>query len=268
MTNPHGHGTALITGASTGIGAVYADRLANRGYDLILVARDKERLDVLATKLTGETGAKVNTVKADLTDKADLSRIEQILRTDSSITMLVNNAGISVSPPFNGSDLDETERLIQLNIVAVTRLAGAAVPNFVGRGSGIIVNISSVLAVAPEISGGAYSGSKAYLLNFTLSLNQELAKAGIQLQVVLPGATRTEIWERSGMDLENFPPSMLMEADVLVDAALAGLDNGELVTVPSLPDMADWEAFNAARLRLGPNLSRSKAAARYTKSAA
>jgi short-subunit dehydrogenase len=263
MANPHGHGTALITGASTGIGAVYADRLAKRGYDLILVARDKDRLDALATKLTGETGVKVTAVKADLTDKADLSRTEQILRNDRSITMLVNNAGISVSPPFNGSDLDETERLIQLNIVAVTRLAGAVVPNFVARGSGIIVNISSVLAVAPEISGGAYSGSKAYLLNFTLSLNQELAKAGVQLQVVLPGATRTEIWERSGMDLENFPPSMLMEADVLVDAALAGLDNGELVTVPSLPDIADWDAYNAARLKLGPNLSRDKAADRY-----
>jgi hypothetical protein len=258
-----GLGTALITGASTGIGAVYADRLAKRGYDLILVARDQQRLTDLGARLTGETGVKATAVKADLADRADLSRIEQILRTDTSIAMLVSNAGISVSPPFNGSDMDETERLIQLNIVAVTRLTGAVVPNMVARGSGTIVNISSVLAVAPEISGGAYSGSKAYLLNFTLSLNQELAKAGIRLQVVLPGATRTEIWQRSGMDLETFPPSMLMEADVLVDAALAGLDNGELVTVPSLPDIADWDAYNAARLKLGPNLSRDKAADRY-----
>lgn len=263
MSNPHGKGAALITGASTGIGAVYADRLAKRGYDLVLVARDHQRLADLAAQLAHETGMKVDTVKADLTDKVDLTKIEQRLRTDTSITMLVNNAGISVSPPFNGSDMDETERLIQLNIVAVTRLTGAAVPNFVARGSGIIVNVSSVLAVAPEISGGAYSGSKAYVLNFTLSLSQELSKSGVQIQAVLPGATRTEIWERSGMDLANFPPSMLMEADVMVDAALAGLDQGELVTIPSLPDVADWEAFTAARQHLGPNLSRNEPADRY-----
>jgi hypothetical protein len=137
------------------------------------------------------------------------------------------------------------------------------VPNFVARGSGIIINIASVLAVAPEISGGAYSGSKAYVLNFTLSLNRELAKAGIRLQAVLPGATRTEIWERSGMDLENFPSSMIMEVDEMVDAALAGLDRGELVTIPALPEIADWEDFTAARLKLGPNLSRDHAAPRY-----
>ena len=263
MSEPNGKGTALITGASSGIGKVYADRMARRGYDLILVARDEQRLNDLSGQLKTQTGIAVDVLKGDLTNKAGLTRIEERLRTDKTVTMLINNAGISVSGPFNGSDLDQQERLIQLNIVAVTRLAGAVVPNFVARGSGIIINIASVLAVAPEISGGAYSGSKAYVLNFTLSLNRELAKAGIRLQAVLPGATRTEIWERSGMDLENFPSSMIMEVDEMVDAALAGLDRGELVTIPALPEIADWEDFTAARLKLGPNLSRDHAAPRY-----
>src|SRR5207237_900858 len=136
--------------------------------------------------------------KADLASKSGLAVVEKSLRDDQSITMLINNAGMSVSGPLNGIDLDRLETLIALNITAVTRLAGAAVPGFVARNKGAIVNIASVLALAPELSGGAYSGSKAYVLNFTLSLKQELRNTGVQLQAVLPGVTRTEIWERSG----------------------------------------------------------------------
>lgn len=263
MSDPHSQGTALITGASSGIGKVYADRLARRGYDLILVARDKARLDQLAGQLAAETGAKADVIVADLTEKAGLARVEQRLRNDESITLLVNNAGVAAPSALVGADLDRLESLIQLNIVAFTRLAGAAADAFVPRKRGVIINISSVLALLPERSGAAYSGSKAYVLNFTQSLNQELAPYGIRVQAVLPGATRTEIWERSGTSVDQLPPEIVMEVDEMVDAALAGFDRGELVTIPSLPDAADWAAFSAARLALGPNLSRNHAADRY-----
>jgi short-subunit dehydrogenase len=263
MNHSNTKGTALITGASSGIGAIYADRLARRGYDLILVARDQRRLDLLATRLSSETGVRIVAMQADLTSKADLARIEQRLRSDDSITMLVNNAGVAANGPLANGDLDRVEAMIQLNVVALTRLAGAAASGFVARGNGKLINIGSVVALAPETFNAGYSATKAYVLSLSQSLHAEIGKHGTQVQVVLPGVTRTEIWERSGMDVSSLPASMIMEAGEMVDAALAGLDRGELVTIPSLPDAADWEAFVAARTKLGPNLSHNHAADRY-----
>ncbi|SFD35738.1 hypothetical protein SAMN05428997_12587 [Bosea sp. CRIB-10] len=256
-------GTALITGASTGIGAVYADRLARRGYDLVLVARDEARLGALAERLRSETGRKVEWFKADLTAKADLAQVEQRLREDKSLTLLVNNAGMSVSGTLVEGDIDRFQTMLELNVIAPTRLAAAAARNFVTRKTGAIVNIASVLALAPEMFNGSYSGTKAYVLNLSLSLQKELAPAGVKVQAVLPGATRTEIWARAGVDVDGFPPEMIMEVDDMVDAALAGFDQGEFVTIPSLPDAADFERYTAARLALGPNLSRNRPAERY-----
>ena len=142
-------GTALITGASTGIGAIYADRLAKRGHDLILVARNGERLASLARRIANDTGRKVETVKADLTSPADLRRVEDILRTNASISVLVNNAGVGATDPLVASDVDKMEDMIRLNVTALTRLTYAAAPAFVGRGSGTIINISSAVAIAP-----------------------------------------------------------------------------------------------------------------------
>ncbi|MNP45259.1 putative oxidoreductase [compost metagenome] len=153
--------------------------------------------------------------------------------------------------------------MIQLNVVAVTHLAAAAAANFVAQGRGTLINIASVLALAPEMFNGTYSGTKAYVLNLSQSLNQEVREKGVRVQVVLPGATRTEIWERSGTGIENIPQEILMDVGEMVDAALAGLDQGELVTIPSLPEQADWERFTAARFQMAPNLSRSTAAERY-----
>jgi short-subunit dehydrogenase len=257
-------GTALITGASTGIGATYADRLAKRGYDLILVARDQKKLEGLAKQWTEEAGVQAEAFQADLTSKADLARVEKRLRNDEQITLLVNNAGMSVEGSLVGGDLDRIETMIQLNVTAPTRLAGAVTPAFVSRGSGTIVNISSVLALAPELFGDVYNGTKAYLLNLSLSLHQEIGQKGVRIQVVLPGATRTAIWEKSGKDVSKLPPGVgLMEVEEMVDAALVGLDLGEVVTIPSLPNVSDWEVFNANRLALGPNLSKDHAADRY-----
>ncbi|HVF16976.1 MAG TPA: SDR family oxidoreductase [Steroidobacteraceae bacterium] len=263
MTTRSTLGTALVTGASSGIGATYADRLARRGYDLILVARDRSRLQQLAKQLSGLSGVKAEVLRADLTVPAELRKVEERLRTDQSITALVNNAGITAPRQIVGADPDRLELAIQLNIVAVTRLAAAAASGFATRGTGTIINVASVLALAPEITSGVYSGSKAYVLNFSQSLHQELNASGVRVQAVLPGLTRTELWERSGIDVNTLPQDKVMSVGELVDAALAGLDQGELVSIPSLPDVADWNAFELARLNLGPNLSHRHAATRY-----
>jgi short-subunit dehydrogenase len=256
-------GTALITGASSGIGAVYAERLARRGYDLILVARNRERLDALANRLTTATGRSVEVVAADLGAKADVRRIEEILRTDSSITMLVNNAGIGGAGPLLVSDVDKMEAMIDLNVTALTRLTYAIAPKFVERAAGTIVNIASSVAITPEVLNGVYGGTKAFVLAFSQSLHHELADKGVRVQAVLPGATRTDFWDTAGLPVDNLPQAIVMSADHLVDAALAGLDLGELATLPSLPDAAEWDAFQAARAALGPKLSLSAPAARY-----
>ena len=256
-------GTALITGASTGLGAVYADRLAKRGHDLILVARNGAQMEELAAKLRAERGVQVDVIAADLTKGDDVTRIEQRLIDDANVTLFVNNAGMSL----NGGTLDnsaaEIETIIALNITAAARLAIAAGKAFGARGKGAIVNIASVLALAPEAFEGVYSGSKAFLLNLSLALAGSLREQGVTVQAVLPGATRTEIWERSGKDVNAFPAEMVMDAGDLVDAALVGLDRGEEVTIPPLADEGQWDAYHAARLAMGSGLSRRDVADRY-----
>ncbi len=261
-------GVALITGASTGIGATYADRLARRGYELILVARDAYRLATLAQGIRQQSGVGVETLPADLTDRSALKQVEKRLKSDQRISLLVNNAGVAVMGSLIGADIDRIDSMIQLNVVAATRLAAAALPGFVERRNGTLINIGSVVALAPERISGSYSGTKAYLLNFTQNIQNEVADTGVRVQAVLPGATRTEIWERAGANVDEIPAERLMDVDELVDAALAGLDQGELVTIPSLPEVADWQAYNDARLKFGPNLSRNRPASRYKLAAA
>ncbi|MBC8723450.1 SDR family oxidoreductase [Paraburkholderia sp. 31.1] len=263
-----GNGTAVVTGASSGIGAVYADRLARRGYDLLLIARDGARLSSLADRLTKETGRRVSTFSADLTDKADVRRIENQLRAERGITMLINNAGVGATATLLDSDIDELEQMIELNVTSLTRLTAAVLPGFIARGAGTVINISSIVALAPELLNGTDSGTKAYVLNLTQSLHHEVGGKGVRLQAVLPGATSTAFWDRAGLAVENLPSQIVMSAEDMVDAALAGLDQGELVTIPSLPDAADWERLNSARLHLQPNLSRSAPAERYTRAVA
>lgn len=263
MTTQHEKGTALVTGASSGIGAVYAERLARRGYNLLLVARDQQRLEKLAASLGADYGVAVEVLKADLTRKDDIKQVAQRLRGDTAITLLVNNAGVAMDGPFIEANLDSVDSMLELNVVALTHLAAAAGANFAAAGKGAIINLASVVALAPEMFNATYSATKAYVLSLSQSLHGELSKQGVQIQAVLPGVTRTEIWERSGIDANRIPEAMVMEAGEMVDAALAGFDQGELITIPSLPDAADWNAFVAARQKLGPNLSHNKAAARY-----
>ena len=256
-------GTAFVTGASSGIGAVYADRLARRGHDLILVARDTARLEALAATLRAETGQTIDVLPADLAEPADLARVQQRLATDPAITLLMNNAGISLNGSLLDNGPDALQRIIAVNVTAPTLLAHTAGNAFVGRKRGVIVNIASVLAVAPEMLDGVYSGTKAYLLNLSLGLATRLGGTGVHVQAVLPGATRTEIWQRSGKNPDELLPGMVMGVDDLVDAALLGLDRGETVTIPSLKDESMWTAYEAIRLGLAPYLSRKEVAPRY-----
>jgi hypothetical protein len=227
-------GTAVVTDAASGIGAIYADRLARRDYDLVLVARNCERLDGVARRTsTDETGRTVKVVAADLAEKADLGRIEALLRSDLSISLLVNNAGVAVTGPLAKSDLDKTEDMIALNVRALTRLTCAAVPGFVSRGGGTIINIVSG-PIAPEIVNGVYAGTRAFVLALSLSLHKELSDKNVRVQ----------FWEIAGPPIEHLPRQVVMQAGDMIDAALAGLDQDELVTLPSLPAAADWQAYD------------------------
>jgi uncharacterized protein len=263
MSAQNTNGTAVITGASSGIGAVYADRLAQRGYDLLLVARDQKRLAGRAANLTAKTGRTVEIIPADLTLRSDLLRVEERLHSDNTVTALVNNAGFGATSQLIDSEIEELENMIQLNVTALTRLTAAVLPGFLERAHGLIINIASIVALAPELLNGTYSGTKAYVVNLTQSLHHEVGNKGIQVQAVLPGATSTEFWDRAGLAVHNLPEQTVMSADEMVDASLAGLDQGELITIPSLPNLADWQKYDAARLALGPNLSRKQAADRY-----
>lgn len=256
-------GTAVITGASTGIGAIYADRLARQGYDLVIVARNRSKLDALAGQIAHGTSRTVRVVAADLSDKADLARVETLLRSDGSVTLLVNNAGVGATAKLLEADVDKMEALIGLNVTALVRLTYAAVPGFVARGGGTIINISSITAVAPEMMNGVYGGSKAFVLVFSQSLRHELSDRGVRVQAVLPGATATDLWEMSGTPIQYLPPGIVMDAEAMVDASLAGLALGEFATVPSLPNIADWDAYEDARQAMMPNLSRETPAERY-----
>jgi len=263
MTTSNPRGTALNTGASRGIGAVYADRLAKRGYDLILVARDATRLEQLAAKLKRETGRTITTLAADLSNRADLATVEDVLKHNQSISLLLNNAGAASVALLLDADVQKMDQIIALNVLALTRLTYAAAPAFVARGHGTIINIASIVGVSPEALNGVYGASKAFVIAFSHSLQHELAEKGVRIQVVLPGATATDLWELAGLPYQKLPPSIVMSPEDMVDAALAGLDQGELETIPGLQDGDEWIRFEAARRGLAQRLGNSRPAPRY-----
>ncbi|SLM62716.1 MULTISPECIES: SDR family NAD(P)-dependent oxidoreductase [Dickeya] len=255
------HSSVLITGASTGIGAVYADRFARRGHDLVLVARDKARLDTLAARLRQEHGVDVDVLPADLTQSAELAAVEARLRDDSRIGTLINNAGIAQSGSFIEQTPDSIERLIALNTTALTRLASAVAPRFVQAGEGTIVNISSIVGLAPEFMMSVYGATKAFVLFLSQGMHQELSPKGVYVQAVLPAGTYTEIWQRAGIDVNTM--AKMMEVGELVDAALVGFDRRELVTIPPLHNAARWDDLDAARQALLSDIKQDEAAERY-----
>lgn len=254
--------TALVTGASSGIGAVYADRLATRGHDLVLVARRLDRLENLANEIQERHGRKVEVVAADLADEEDLARVEALVRDASDLAVLANIAGLGALGPAGIIDPAEVDGMLKVNVLALTRLSLAASRRFAAAKRGTIINIGSIIAMMPVPGAGGYSGSKSYVLNFSRSLQAELADSGVTVQVVMPGPVRSEFF---GDKPAPFPDALFMSAETLVDTAFAALDQGETVTFPNLPDVAAWQQFEAARGTLVKGLTQSgQPAARYT----
>jgi uncharacterized protein len=253
--------SVLITGASTGIGAMYADRFAKRGHDLVLVARDNSRMEALADRLRRDEGVRVDILRADLTNAQDLAQVEARLRDDHRIGILINNAGAAPALGFVDQNPDEMARIVSLNATVPLRLAGAVAPRFAQAGQGAIVNISSVVGLVPEYGSTVYGATKAFVLFLSQGLHAELGPKGVYVQAVLPSATRTEIWAHAGKDVNKLPA--VMEVDELVDAALAGFDRRETVTIPPLPDANQWANFESARKVMIPNFNQVHAATRY-----
>ncbi|WP_415576273.1 SDR family NAD(P)-dependent oxidoreductase [Gluconobacter oxydans] len=258
MTKP----AILITGASSGIGATYADRFARRGHDLVLVARDAARMETLAVRLRAEAGVSIDILPADLTRTDEIAAVESRLRDDERIGILVNNAGAGLGGRFVDQSTDAIGQLITLNATSVARLASAIAPRLVARGDGAIINIGSVVGLAPEFGMSVYGATKAFVLFLSQGLAHELSQRGVYVQAVLPAATRTELWERAGADETSLPP--MMDVNDLVDAALVGFDKREGITIPPLHDSSLWSAFDTARMAMLPGFGATQPAERYT----
>lgn len=257
-------GTAVVTGASAGLGKIYADRLARRGHDLLLVARRGDLLEEVATALRTRYGVKVQTLAADLAAAGDLERVVKAVATDPSITLVVNNAGVSTLAPVAQTTAAQLQSMLDVNINALAHLSHAALAAFKARNSGTLVNIGSVLGFHTLPISSIYSGTKAFVVAFTRGLQDEVAGTGVKVQLVLPAATATDIWELSGVPMSALAEGTIMAVENCVDAALAGLDLGEPITLPSVNDAALLATFVDAGAKLFAASQNGKPAARYS----
>jgi short-subunit dehydrogenase len=261
---------ALVTGASSGIGAAFADRLAQDNYQLIIVARRVGRLEALAQILKKKYRTPVEVLAADLSDPEQLKTVEQRIIHESSLEMLVNNAGFGGYQPFVNFDPNKADELIRLQVTAVTRLTRAALPQMVSRGKGFIINVSSRLAfsgslTAPSLPKRAvYAGTKAYVNAFTQILHSELGGTGVKVQALCPGVVRTEFHERMGMDSSRIPASMVMKPEDVVKASLSGLKLGEVICIPSMQEPTLLDHVHQSEFSLWERTGGGTLAERYT----
>ena len=262
-----GGGIAVVTGASSGLGKVYADRLAKRGYDLLLVARRKDRLHILAQDLQKQYGIQANILVADLGLAVDLNRVATAIAGDERVTVLVNNAGTASFVPSVAMSLSDLDTQLNVNARAVSHLSLAVLPAFLRKNAGTIINIGSVLSFSALPVSASYSATKAHVMLFTIGLQQELAETKVRVQLVLPGNTATEIWDVAGIDSDAIDQATVMTAEDCVDAALAGLDQGEAVTLPSVEDSTLWSEFDLIRNKMLEASKSSQPASRYVISA-
>ncbi len=223
---------ALVTGASAGIGLAFAERLAKDGHDLVLVARRGERLEALAKRLSESDGTNVEVLVADLCDAGDLLTVEQ--RVAEGLDLLVNNAGFGTVGAFQDLDPDGEEREVLLNCLALLRLTRAALPPMVERGSGGVINVSSMAGFLPAPYNATYGATKAFVNSFTEALAEELRGTGVTVQALCPGFTRTEFQDVAQVDTSSIPSFAWMEVEPVVDASLRALESGEVVCVPGL----------------------------------
>jgi len=235
-SRPGGRPTALVTGATSGIGAAFARRLAEDGYDLVLVARDAERLGASAAELTGRYGTTVATLPVDLaTDEGCVAVERRLADASKPIDLLVNNAGISLNRSFVRSSVEDESRLLRLNVHAVLRLTLAALGAMTGRRHGAVINVSSVAGFGVVMPGSTYSASKAWVTNFSESVGQSARPLGVRVMALCPGYTRTEFHDRAGINMSKTPEWMWLRADDVVRDALRDLDRDRMVSVP------DWK---------------------------
>jgi uncharacterized protein len=256
-------GTAVVTGATGGLGALYAAGLAERGYDLLLIGRQQKALDTRAKAVKQKANVEVETLIANLAEAKDLARVEARISSDPAIAALINNAGAASFGPFAKLSPEAVDETTAVNITALTRLTHAVLPGFLARGAGSIVNIASVLAFHPWPEFGVYNASKAYVVSFSQALQGEVAGKGVLVQVVTPPAVDTDFWNKAGLPISNLPAGSVMKPQHLVDAALKGLDRGESWVFPSLPDLALWNDYEKARQALVGGLMSGAPAVRY-----
>ena len=251
-------GTAVVTGASSGIGLEYAEQLAKRGFDLFLVARRTDRLSELATRLQSRYGSRVTTVVADLSKAGEVQRVVDVVRADPAITMVVNNAGIMLMGPATDATPDQIDTLLRINIDALVRLSLAALTRFKAKGGGTLINIGSVLGFAGYPGTSAYSATKAFVLSFTRGLQAEHADSTVKIQLVAPAGTATEGWDSSNVD-----SSIIMSAEDCVAASLKSLDMGEEVALPSVENLALLASYIKASTTLMGSAQTGTPASRY-----
>lgn len=267
--------TAIVTGASAGIGAIFARRLAERGHDLVLVARRAERLEALAASLAAAHGVTAEPLVADLARPADVARVAERAAADD-VAVLVNNAAISGYAPFAEADLVVLAQVVALNVTAPVLLARAALPGMLARGEGAVINVASLLAFAGDLAPdplpwrATYAGTKGFMVTFTRTLAAEIADAPVRVQVLCPGYTATEFHMTIGVDpvQGTAPPGQpwAMDPDDVVHASLLALDAGEVVCVPALDDPAAVDALAAAEAQLRAADRGGAVASRYARS--
>ena len=270
MSSSRSRPLALVTGASSGIGAAFAERLARDGYDLILVARRRDRLEALAERLRNEAGAEAEPLAADLADAEALSQVEAQVAGDERLALLVNNAGFGGYRPFVEVEPKVVDELIAVHVRAVARLTRAALPGMVRRGKGAVINVASLLALSgalppnPLPYRAVYAGAKAFILAFTEALSGELSQSGVYVQACLPGLVDTEYHAVAGRNPSKMPP-MMQAADV-VAASLAALSHAEVVCVPGLDDASLLERLADVRRTVLMSANRPALSQRYRSS--
>lgn len=225
-------GTALITGPTAGIGLEFARRLAGRGHDLVLVARNRDRLDEVAAELRGQYAVAVEVLPADLTDRDQLATVEaRLADTERPIEILVNNAGFGLKHRFLDNSVEQEQAHLDVLVTAPMRLTHAALGGMVARGRGKVVNVSSVAGFLPR---GSYSAAKAYVTRFSEWAHAEYAASGVTVMALCPGFVRTEFHERMDVGRDAVPSRLWLDVEPLVDEALRDLDAGKALSVP------DW----------------------------
>ncbi len=251
--------TALVTGATAGIGYAFAERLAAEGHGLVLVARDAARLEGIATSLRARFRVEVEPFPADLSSREETEQVAGRLRDETRpIDILVNNAGFAVGKPFLAAEIAEEERMLDVLVRSVLVLTRAALPGMIARRRGTIVTVSSVAGFLP---GGTYSAAKAWATAFTASLAGELAGTGVSATALCPGYVRTEFHRRAGIDVSHLPPWSWLDAEQVVAACMADVRRGRAVSVPALRYKAAVFVLRRLPLRLHEMLSRRRAAA-------